>query len=205
MSKIIIPLHFAKLTTTPDSVQTGFKKFYLRGEWFKLYDGITEKDLVLERPLDNYTPTAGTITSNDTVLSAIEKLDYAITNFSGGVSWGSITGALSAQTDLINYLSSTYTPLSRTLTINGTTYDLSSDRSWTISAGVWGSITGTLTSQTDLINYLSLNYYPLSTNPAGYLTIKDVSFTPSLNVSTGYQVGKPINPSKLISTSNSMV
>jgi hypothetical protein len=45
-----------------------------------------------------------------------------------------------------------YVPTSRTLTINGTTYDLSADRSWTVSAGAgtWGSITGTLSNQTDL-------------------------------------------------------
>ena len=48
-------------------------------------------------------------------------------------------------------------PTSRTLTINGTTYDLSADRSWTISAGgvAWGGITGTLSDQTDLNSALS--------------------------------------------------
>lgn len=35
--------------------------------------------------------------------------------------------------------SSTYTPTSRTLTINGTTFDLSADRSWTIAAGITGT------------------------------------------------------------------
>ena len=35
--------------------------------------------------------------------------------------------------------SSTYTPTSRTLTINGTSFDLSADRSWTIAAGITGS------------------------------------------------------------------
>lgn len=34
---------------------------------------------------------------------------------------------------------SSYVPTSRTLTINGTTYDLSADRSWTISTGISGS------------------------------------------------------------------
>jgi len=34
------------------------------------------------------------------------------------------------------YADTTYVPISRTLTINGTTYDLSTDRSWTIAAGV---------------------------------------------------------------------
>ena len=95
------------------------------------------------------------------------------------VVWGSITGLVTNQTDLINYLGLNFYPLSsnpagyltqlvadglyypltsnpsgfitaaalagyvpttRTLTINGTTYDLSADRSWTIAAG------GTVTS-----------------------------------------------------------
>jgi hypothetical protein len=110
MSKIIVPLHFAKLTTTPGNVETGFKKFYLKGEWFKLFNGISEIDVVLDRPLDNYIPIPGTITASDTVLTAIEKLDYAISNFSGNAVWGSITGTLTNQTDLINYLSSNYVP-----------------------------------------------------------------------------------------------
>ena len=104
MSKIIVPLHFAKLTTAPNNVETGFKKFYLRGEWFKLYNGASEIDVVLDRPLDNYVPKIGTITSSDTVLTAIEKLDYAIGNINPNVLWGSITGNILAQTDLIAYI-----------------------------------------------------------------------------------------------------
>jgi hypothetical protein len=108
----------------------------------------------------------------------------------GVASWGNIVGTITDQVDLTSYLSTNYYPLlsnpagyltsaalsgyvptSRTLTINGVTYDLSTDRSWTVSASAaWGSITGTLTAQTDLTTYLSTNYYPLSSNPAGYLT-----------------------------------
>ena len=58
----------------------------------------------------------------------------------GGAVWGSITGTITAQTDLISYLAGNYVPLTRNLTINGTTYDLSADRTWTIPAG------GTVTS-----------------------------------------------------------
>ena len=76
---------------------------------------------------------------------------------------------------------SSYVPISRTLTINGTTLDLSADRSWTIAGATWGSITGTLAAQTDLqaaldarvpytgaINNVNLGEYGLT---AGQLTL----------------------------------
>jgi predicted heme/steroid binding protein len=50
----------------------------------------------------------------------------------GGGTWGSITGTITAQTDLVNYIAGLYTPKSRTLTINGTAYDLTANRSWTV-------------------------------------------------------------------------
>lgn len=112
MSKIIVPLHFQEQFTAPNSVGPGVKKFYLRNQWFKIYDGANELDLVLERPLDNYNPISGTITSSDTVLSAIEKLDYAVQNVSSSTIWGSITGTVTNQLDLTAYLSSNYYPLS---------------------------------------------------------------------------------------------
>jgi hypothetical protein len=55
--------------------------------------------------------------------------------------------------------STTYTPTSRTLTINGTSYDLSADRSWTIVAGVssfntrTGAITLTSLDVTDALGF----------------------------------------------------
>jgi hypothetical protein len=81
----------------------------------------------------------------------------------GVASWGSIIGTVTSQTDLITYLGTNYVPQVRELTINGVTYDLSADRSWTISGATWGSITGTITDQTDLITYLSSNYFPIPT------------------------------------------
>jgi hypothetical protein len=51
------------------------------------------------------------------------------------VAWGSITGTITAQTDLITYLSTNYVPVTRILTINGVSYDLSADRTWTITTG----------------------------------------------------------------------
>ena len=108
MTKIVVPLQFSNLSSTPGSAATGFKKFYLKNGQFKVYD-VSEKDLVLDRLLDGYTPTPGVITSADSVLSSIEKLAYAVsTILSGGGNWGSITGNITDQLDLINYLNLNY-------------------------------------------------------------------------------------------------
>ena len=82
-------------------------------------------------------------------------------------------GSLDANTYLTSITSSQiitalgYTPVTnaRTLTINGTTYDLSANRSWTIAgtAAIWGNITGTLSDQTDLQTALNAKY----NNPTG--------------------------------------
>ena len=80
MSRIIVPLHLANLANIPIGTDPGFKKLYLKANWIKLYDGVSETELVLDRPLDNFTPILGTITPLDTVLTALEKLQYAITS-----------------------------------------------------------------------------------------------------------------------------
>ena len=75
---------------------------------------------------------------------------------SGSSEWGSITGTLSDQTDLQsaldakqNVLGYTPVPSTRTITINGVTYDLSANRSWTVAGGLSGSgTTGYLTKWT---------------------------------------------------------
>lgn len=63
-----------------------------------------------------------------------------------------------------------FTPVTnaRTLTINGTTYDLSANRSWTIAgtSAVWGNITGTLSNQTDLQTALNAKF----NNPTGTIS-----------------------------------
>jgi hypothetical protein len=58
------------------------------------------------------------------------KVDYGSGGSSGAV-WGGITGTLSAQTDLQSALD-LKVPTSRTLTINGTSYDLSANRTWSV-------------------------------------------------------------------------
>jgi len=65
-----------------------------------------------------------------------------------------------------------YVPTSRTITINGVSYDLSADRSWTIAGGVTsfntrtGAITLTSGDVTGALGYTPYN----SSNPAGYIT-----------------------------------
>jgi hypothetical protein len=68
---------------------------------------------------------------------------YVEISASQAASWGTITGTLSSQTDLQTALNAkqdslgfTPVPTSRTLTINGTTQDLSADRTFTISTGI---------------------------------------------------------------------
>jgi len=77
-----------------------------------------------------------------------------------------LTGITSSQ--IITALG--YTPVTnaRTLTINGTTYDLSANRSWTIdgTSAVWGNISGILSNQTDLQNALNAKY----NNPTGTIS-----------------------------------
>ena len=77
-----------------------------------------------------------------------------------------LTGITSSQ--IITALGYTPVPTTRTLTINGTTYDLSANRSWTIAgtSAVWGNITGTLSNQTDLQTALNAKY----NNPTGTIS-----------------------------------
>jgi hypothetical protein len=85
-------------------------------------------------------------------------------------------GSLDANTYLTSITSSQiitalgFTPVTnaRTLTINGTTYDLSANRSWTVggTAAVWGNITGTLSNQTDLQTALNAKF----NNPSGTIS-----------------------------------
>jgi hypothetical protein len=85
-------------------------------------------------------------------------------------------GSLDANTYLTGITSSQiitalgYTPVTnaRTLTINGTTYDLSANRSWTVAgtAAIWGNITGTLSDQTDLQTALNAKF----NNPTGTIS-----------------------------------
>ena len=81
------------------------------------------------------------------------------------------TGTLSTQA-VVTLSSLSGVPTTRTLTINGTAYDLSADRSWTIAAGVtsFNTRTGAITlSSSDVTTALGYTPYN-STNPNGYIS-----------------------------------
>jgi len=113
-----------------------------------------------------------------------------------------ITAAVLAST-LLNYVTTSaltaalsgYVQTSRTLTINGVTYDLSADRSWTVSGGsaAWGSIGAGagVGSQADLVAYLTANYYPLSGNPSAFITA--AALTPYLTIVTAAATYVPLS------------
>lgn len=113
------------------------------------------------------------------------------------VIWGSITGTVTNQTDLITYLGLNYYPLSsnpagyitsaaltgyvpttRTLTINGTSYDLSADRSWTIPAG--GTVTSVELSAGTGISLSGTN--PITTS--GTITVTNSAPDQTVSLST---------------------
>jgi len=101
---------------------------------------------------------------------ARQAISLTTTGSSGPATYSNVTGILNIPVyspDLSGYV-----PTSRTLTINGTTYDLSADRSWTIASGVtsFNTRTGAITlSSSDVTSALGYTPYN-STNPNGYIT-----------------------------------
>lgn len=159
-SKFIVPLKLLELNSTPAFVSSTFHNLYYKTGYLKTYK-TSEKDVVLDRPLDGFNPSVCTaIVATDTVLQAFEKLQCQVSAIPP-LEWGNITGTLSNQLDLdavllskydvsnpagyitssalAPYLTSSsasalYVPLSRQITINGVTQDLSVNRTWTIAA-----------------------------------------------------------------------
>lgn len=96
--------------------------------------------------ISQMTPKGADLAATDLIeVSTIESGSYVTRSITGqelidaipptSVEWGDIGGTLSAQTDLQNALDAKV-PTSRTLTINGTTQDLSANRTFTIATGL---------------------------------------------------------------------
>jgi len=87
--------------------------------------------------LNSYDTTnviISSVTSGTTIRDAKFNLGSITSGSTRTYTLPNADGTLALTSDL-----DTYVPTSRTLTINGTTYDLSANRSWTISAGISGS------------------------------------------------------------------
>lgn len=170
----------------------------------------------LSSSLSSYVPTSRTITINGTTFDLSANRNWDITSMiypaagialSTGSAWGTsitnnsanwntafgwgnhasagyLTGITSAQ--VTTALGFTPVTNARTITINGTTFDLSADRSYTISTGTTLNGTGFVKASGTTITYDNstyltgitsalvtgaLGYTPYnSTNPAGYIT-----------------------------------
>jgi len=153
--KFIAPIHVINYTGAPGGVQTGFKKFYLKDGYFKLFDGTTISDVVLDRPLDNFTPLPGVITANDTVLSALEKLDYAISNINPQQSLQLVVNAGNA---ISNFGGTSTADIQSTNFVNNRTLYLNNDAFATIKIVDNLNAAHNLTIDLDTINIDGVSY-----------------------------------------------
>jgi hypothetical protein len=105
--------------------------------------GITSLDVTTALGYTPYNATnpAGYITGITSldVTTALGFTPYDSTNPAGYITSAALSPYLTSAT-----AASTYTPLTRNLTINGVTQDLSADRTWTVSAGAITNFEGTL-------------------------------------------------------------
>lgn len=77
-SKFIVPLKLLELNAVPALSTSDWHNLYYRQGYLKNYKS-SEKDVVLDRPLDGFTPTVCLpIVATDTVLQAFEKLQCQI-------------------------------------------------------------------------------------------------------------------------------
>jgi hypothetical protein len=142
-----------------------------------------------------YTPTNVTIGVNAnglTITGQQLQLALAGTSSNGALSstdWNTFnskqpalngTGFIKASGATISYDNSTYTPTSRTITINGVTQDLSANQTWTVAGGVtsFNTRTGAITLTSGDVT-TALGYTPVTN--ARTLTINGVSYDLSAN------------------------
>lgn len=113
-------------------------------------------------------PSAYMLDVNGTIRATGQlTLGSTISNGTYTYNLPSATGTIALVSDLNGYV-----PTSRTLTINGVTYDLSADRSWTITAGV-SSVTATSPLFSSGGANPNLTIQPASVIQDGYLSSSD--------------------------------
>lgn len=96
-------------------------------------------------------------------------------------------------------------PTSRTLTINGTAYDLSADRSWTIASGVtsFNSRTGAITPQSGDYTFSLIN--GIAQISQGGTGATSVTTSPTANAFAGWDSNSNLSATNFIATSTSTV
>jgi len=122
----------------------------------------------------------GTYLNGTLQVTGIARFDSTLTNGTYTYTLPSATGTLALTSDLSGYV-----PTSRTLSINGTTYDLSADRSWTISTNPAArnqqTFTATAGQTTFSIAYtvgqLDVYYNGSKLAPAEFTATNGTSFT----------------------------
>jgi hypothetical protein len=158
----------------------------------------------LSSSLSSYVPTSRTITINGTTLDLSANRTFTIA--AGLSSFNTRTGDVTlTSSDVTTALGFTPVTNARTITINGTTFDLSADRSYTVSAGTTLNGTGFVKASGTTITYdnstyltgitstlvtNALGFTPYnSTNPAGYITSAG-SITGNAATSTTFSTGR---------------
>ena len=123
----------------------------------------------------SYSSSTGVISSTITQYTdanARASISLTTINNSGSSTYSSSTGILNVPEYTLSGLGGV--PTSRMLTINGTTYDLSADRSWTIVAGV-SSVTATSPLFSSGGSNPNLTIQPATLAQDGYLSYIDWS------------------------------
>jgi hypothetical protein len=175
---------FVTLSTT--QTITGTKTF---NEAIRNESGLLLKNGVISG-LSGYTSLGGNISNGLVVqLSGSTNQQNLLFQTGGAYSYTfpASNGTLALTSDL-----SSYVPTSRQLTINGTTYDLSANRSWTISTGITGSGTAGevayFNGTTSLTSEGSFNY-DASTNRLGVNTsVPNATIGANANTDGGYSL-----------------
>ena len=168
---ITVPASFTQTTVTSSMLKADSSG--------KLVAAVAGTDFVAPAGLSAYVPTTRTITINGTSYDLSADRSWSIV--SGVSSFNTRTGAITlTDTDVTGALG--YTPVTnaRTLTINGTTYDLSANRSWSIVAGLssFNTRTGAITLlDTDVTG--ALGYTPVTN--ARTITINGTTYDLSAN------------------------
>jgi len=168
---ITVPASFTQTTVTSSMLKADSSG--------KLVAAVAGTDFVAPAGLSAYVPTTRTITINGTSYDLSADRSWSIV--SGVSSFNTRTGAITlSSTDVNEALG--YIPVTnaRTLTINGTTYDLSANRSWSIVAGLssFNTRTGAITLlDTDVTG--ALGYTPVTN--ARTITINGTTYDLSAN------------------------